>query len=150
MVSKLSWPLRPHVHAQLARAAESLVSAALPTRAHAARAFAGLAGLLEGTLEEEPEAPPPKLSKGFSKGRAPAATLCVEGGGGAGGGGCGGASASGGGAAAIALKKLRAVRNYVAARLSAAYGRQGALHLCRVFLEPERWTALKRVCFQDK
>ncbi len=41
------------------------------------------------------------------------------------------------------------MRNYVAGRLSRAYGRAAALRLCRVYLEPARWAALKRLCFHD-
>ena len=138
-VGRLAWPLRPHVHAQVARAAESLLCAALPTRGHAARAFAALAGLLDGTHTDEPPpatATAPK-TKGFSRGRAlpsPSAS---------------GGSGGGGGAAAAATRKLASVRNYVAGQLCAAYGREAAARLCHVYLEPARWSELKRVCFHE-
>ena len=28
-------------------------------------------------------------------------------------------------------------------------GREAALQLCRVYLDPARWSSLKRVCFQE-
>ena len=48
-----------------------------------------------------------------------------------------------------ASEKLRGVRNFVAGRLARAYGRDGALRFVRVFLDPERWRALRRDCFRE-
>jgi hypothetical protein len=125
-VASIPWPLRPHVHAQLARAAESLVCAALPTRAQAANAFAALEVLIAGTVEEEPPSPQPATD---GKGRAKSGSV--------------------GATSAAATRQLHGMRNYVASRLCAIYGRRGALEVCRIYLQPSRWTGLKRVCFQD-
>ena len=41
------------------------------------------------------------------------------------------------------------MRNYVAAKLAAIYGRDGALAFVQTYLDPARWSALKGVCFKN-
>jgi len=57
-VAELPWPPLPHIHPQIARAAETLLAAALPTRERAAGTMAELIALFEGDTLETPRAPP--------------------------------------------------------------------------------------------
>ena len=106
------------MHAHVARAAESLLIAALPAAQRAASTFAALLDLLEGTRKESSRAETPAKARG------------------------------GGGADDKAEHRLNAMRNYVMHRLVDAYGRRGAAQFCRTFLEPARWRELRRACFR--
>lgn len=126
-VVALPFPLKPHVHAQIARAVESLISqAAGQQQARKARAFSNLADLLAGR----------PLSTSVEDGK----------------------QAAGGNKQSPPSKRTQhaareeeeaKMRNYVAAKLAAIYGRDGALAFVQTYLDPARWSALKGVCFKN-
>ena len=115
---RLEAPLKPHMHPQLARAAEALVVAHLPRREQAAEEFESLCTLLESLVEGNTAAAMEPMQT-----RAPLA-------------------------AGSKAHVLLGVRNFVVGELVAIYGRQGAARFCRAFLDPQRWKRLRRDCFR--
>ena len=111
-VKVIPQPMLPHMHPQLARAAEALVVSHASQREHISETLASMLAFLDGrTLDTD---------------------------------GCMQKTLTG-----RKAHILLGVRNFVLKELVAIYGRQGAAHFCRVFLDPQRWRGLRRQCFRN-
>ena len=128
-------PLRPHMHPQLARAAETLVAAHVVRKEQIPDVLEALVSLLERRRDAD-------SGLKIESERCSGSKIRHEDRGGTG----GVAAQIGTGQAST---RAEPVLNFLAAELAAIYGRDGASRFCRALLEPARWRNLRRNCFRD-
>lgn len=141
------WPARPHIHANVARACETIAAAHLESPADTAAFFADVAAGLDAAqpMASDRRRPADRCDRGANgeEAGAPPAVGATAGAG-------AGATADAGGEGGGVLRgerdddgELRGMRNYLIRALVAAYGQVGAARFCQTFLPPERWGQLR-------